>query len=231
MQNTGRNKDWESMSGFVEIEKRYQLLDNDLSKLLKEFTYVGEKRVVDEYFDTKDGFYYQEGIFIRIRNKQDLDIKFNPEHLGKKDINDHVYCHEYSFQEPFKETEREKFNGLAKLIKIYQPSRNTFESFIKENNLMPLLVVDKIRTTYVNELYTCVVDDIKDNGLFLEIEYSGPQGKDRAEILSQMDSFMNGIFAKPLSTGVFEIILRQQNFKLYKKGKYLLEEDVEKNVA
>lgn len=215
------------MSGYIEIEKKYQLLTTDIGELTRKLTYIAEKRVIDDYFDTPDGQFYQAGVFIRIRNQSSLDIKFNPDHLGNSNVSDHVSCHEYSFQEPFQESDKPLFKSLESLIGIRQPSERSFSSFVDTNNLQPLIVIDKIRQTYTNESYTIVVDHIENLGVFMEVEYSGSpdEGLKLEQILSGIDALMEGIPAKSLSTGCFEMILRQKNFDLYKKGKYLLDKD------
>lgn len=215
------------MSDYLEIEKKYQLLNTDIGMLTRKLTYVGERRVVDDYFDTTDGQFYQAGVFIRIRNQSSLDIKFNPGHLGKSNVSEHVSCHEYSFQEPFQETDKLLFKSLEGLIGIRQPSGRSFQSFLDINNLQFFIVIDKIRQTYTNASYTVVVDHIENLGTFLEVEYSGSPHEDLKleQILSGIDALMEGVPVKSLSTGCFEMILRQKNFNLYQKGKYLLDED------
>lgn len=215
------------MSAYIEIEKRYQLLGTDISGLTRKLTYIGEKRVVDDYFDTIDGQFYQAGIFIRIRNLSSLDIKFNPDHLGKSNVSEHVSCHEYSFRKPFQDSDGVLFKSLEGLIGIRQPLENSFQSFMDTNNLHSFLVIDKIRQTYTNESYTIVIDHVKNLGVFMEVEYSGSQDEvlKLEQILSGIDALMKGVSAKSLSTGCFEMTLRQENFDLYKKGKYLLDED------
>jgi len=212
---------------YLEIEKKYQLLCTDICELTKKLSYAGEHRVVDDYFDTIDGQFYQDGVFIRIRNQSSLDIKFNPDHLGKSNVSEHVSCHEYSFREPFQETDSPLFKSLESLINFRLPTGVSFQSFLDANNLRPFIAIDKIRQTYTNELYNVVVDHIKNLGVFMEVEYSGPQDEDLQleGILAGIDTLMKDIPATPLSTGCFEMILRQENFDLYKKGKYLLEGD------
>ena len=215
------------MTGYLEIEKKYQIETESLEPLLKHFTYEGDIRVVDEYFDTPDGKWYQQGIFIRIRNGKSLDIKFNPDHLGKSEgtDGDHVSCHEYSFKEPFGDEEEKHLQTLKNLIRLAVEGVGSFESLIKSNKLQTLLVIDKIRKTYANKQFTAVIDTTQDLGQFLEIEYSGPEGQPLEAVLDEIDSLMEGIPARPLASGSFEMILRKEKFDLYRKGKYLLEED------
>jgi adenylate cyclase class IV len=217
----------------LEIEKKYQLLSADIHELAEKLSYAGEKQVVDNYFDTLDGQFYQDGIFIRIRNQSSLDVKFNPDHLGKSNISEYASCHEYSFREPFQESDDLLFKNLGSLTRLCSPAGASFQSFLDANNLYPLLVIDKMRQTYTNELYTVVVDRVKNLGIFMEVEYSGPQdhGLPLKQILAGIDALVKELPAKPLSTGCFEMILRQKNFELYKKGKYLLEKNEPPNIT
>lgn len=50
-----------------------------------------------------------------------------------------------------------------------------------------------------------------------------------AQILSEIDFFMKNVPAQPLSAESIEMILRKENLSLYKKGKYLLDKDIEKS--
>ncbi|MCP4923191.1 MAG: CYTH domain-containing protein, partial [bacterium] len=172
------------MSSFVEIEKRYQLLNKEITPCKKGFEWVSMEHVLDHYFDTPDGHYYQEGIFIRIRNGQTLDIKFNPDHLGNKHATDHVQCHEYTFKEPFKADEFEKFVHLKSLIKTQLPTGEDFIAFFSANHLIPLLTISKTRATYKRDDFLLVLDDIQGLDPILEVEYAGKtDGKNTQDIV------------------------------------------------
>lgn len=220
------------MSLFFEIEKRYQLLNREITPCKKGFEWVSREHVLDHYFDTPDGHYYQEGIFIRVRNGKTLDIKFNPDHLGKSEDTDHVQCHEYSFNEPFQAKEFENFVHLKSLIKTQLPQGQDFASFFSENGLVPLLTIDKERTTYKRDAFLLVLDDIKGLDPILEVEYAGEaDGKNTQDIVRKIDKMMEGWPLRSLKSGSFEMLLRSENFDLYKKGKYLLEKDLSPKTA
>src|SRR5690606_18640047 len=94
------------MSNVDEIETKFWVVDGNADVFTKDLMCGLETRVVDQYYDTFDGKYYQNGIYIRLRNNNSLDIKFNPEHLhveASKTQLDHVFCHEYNFPVPFSE--------------------------------------------------------------------------------------------------------------------------------
>ena len=113
----------------IEVERKYKVLchenaDRVLAQLLKNLTYVKTTRVVDEYLDTADGTYYQDGIFIRVRNASMLDIKFNPDHVGVtlKEGAYEPFCHEYSFPLPFKVDSEALFDALQTVIPFRKPA-------------------------------------------------------------------------------------------------------------
>ena len=117
------------------------------------------------------------------------------------------------------------------MIRLAVEGVGSFESLIKSNKLQTLVVIDKIRKTYTNEQFIAEIDTIQDLGQFLEIECSGPEGQPLEGVLDEIDSLMEGIPARPLAWGSFEMILRKEKFDLYRKGKYLLEEDIRSKVA
>lgn len=65
------------MNNPVEMEKRFRVHGDDLESFLKNKHFVSSKVVRDEYLDTLDGLFYQDGIYLRVRNEQSLDFKFN----------------------------------------------------------------------------------------------------------------------------------------------------------
>lgn len=212
------------MTSYVEIEKQYRVITGDIFSYLKNFSFQKSKRILDQYFDTVEGHYYQEGIFIRIRNDRSLDIKFNPDHLGQSSPQERISCHEYSFEEPLDNPLYEKkWNELTMLIKIEKPSGSSFEAFLTHNALKPMITLDKTRQTYQAGIFLVEVDEIKDVGTFLEVEYAGsPVSKEQIpSVLSTIDELVKEMPIEPVATGTFEAILRQRNFELYKKGKYL----------
>mgnify|MGYP007072436610 CR=1 FL=1 len=61
----------------------------------------------------------------------------------------------------------------------------------------------------------------------LEIEYKPSQDNSISieQISGEIDALTASLQTMPLYSGSFEMILRKKNFELYKKGKYLLDED------
>ncbi len=217
------------MQGPLEVEKKYRVTNTDTIKtFLQNLPFEKEKRVVDHYFDTKDGLFYQHGIFIRVRNDLSLDIKFNPEHLKEDASNtrgDHVVCHEYNIPLPFSTVSEQTFEAINKAfaghIFLTKPNPFTFEAFLEENNLSTLVLLDKKRTTYRTDTLEIALDEFKDFGTFIEFESK--------QTHTTMDAFYHDVSLltedlniEPFDSGYVELALLQTNEALYKTGKYLI---------
>ena len=210
------------MGLMIEIEKKYRVLDfHHIKDFLKPMNYVSSGRIVDQYFDTVDGFYYQQGVFIRSRNNETLDVKFNPNHLKDKSNNDHVNCCEYSFDIPFHSSFEDLFESLRHFIDIKKPFPYSFQNFLIENHLISLVTIDKTRSSYENETCIIAVDDLYGFGTFIEFE--AKDGTQNAqEFVQYVENLIQGLSLEPISSGYVEFALRETNESLYKKGKYLL---------
>lgn len=75
--------------------------------------------------------------------------------------------------------------------------------------------------------FEIILDIITGLDPILEIEYIGSQNtnKSQKDIVSEMEQLIAPLGLTSLRTGSFEMLLRKKDFDLYKKGKYLLEED------
>jgi len=53
---------------FVEIEKKYELVESDLNAIKSNFEFLWEKKIEDKYFDTEDFYLCKNNIWLRKRN-------------------------------------------------------------------------------------------------------------------------------------------------------------------
>lgn len=212
------------MSAPIEIEKRFKVTKGDIADFLKAKKFISTKTVVDEYLDTPEGMFYQDGIFIRLRNEKSVDIKFNPDHLGRKDSSEHVVCHEYNIPVPFEPSSMNVFETVGKMIPLKCPAPYSYEEFLNINNLQPLVVLDKKRATYEDDIFVIAVDEFADFGTFLELE-----AKDNSmgleNFMAEVAKATQGIVLEEIHSGYVEMRLREINKPLYLKGKYLLPEE------
>ncbi|MCE2715795.1 MAG: CYTH domain-containing protein [Pseudomonadota bacterium] len=215
------------MDNPVEIEKRFYVLE-DLKDFLVSKKFTSSKVISDEYLDTPDGLFYQDGIYIRVRNGKSLDFKFNPEHLGSHNVEYGASCHEYNIELPFESSTISIIETLQKIISIKCPHPYTFEEFLRANNLQSLMVLQKIRDIYEDETFIVAVDKFSDLGTFVEFEAKKFMSSD--SFFKELVAITKGLHLKPLNSGYFELRLREINESLYLKGKYLIDEE-EKVVA
>ncbi len=213
------------MNSPVEMEKKFQVHGEGLKHFLKSKNFVSSKVIVDEYLDTPDGLFYQDGIFIRVRNGKSLDFKFNPNHLGAKGVNEHIVCHEYNVALPFDVSSCHVFETLQKMIQIKCPNPYTYDEFLKVNNLQTLLILNKNRTTYGDDIFIISVDEFADFGVFLELEVKN-NNMSQETFLQKVEEATKDLTVKAFNSGYIELRLRQINEPLYLKGKYLIDLDM-----
>lgn len=213
------------MSNPIEMEKKFQVLNSNLDEFLKNKHFVSSKRVVDQYLDTPDGLFYQDGIFIRVRNEKSVDVKFNPDHLGVQNVTDHTVCHEYNVALPFESSSIHVFETLGKMISIKCPTPYTYDEFLGINNLETLVILDKNRKTYEDDMFIIAIDEFVDFGTFLELE-AKDNTMPKEVFLIEVEKATKGMALQEFNSGYIELRLRDINKALYLKGKYLINPDM-----
>jgi predicted adenylyl cyclase CyaB len=211
----------------LEVELKFQVLDELQTKnFLKNLKFLGEKRNVDVYLDTKDGDLYKRGIFIRIRDNKKLEFKFNLADIQSKEFSKHEHCDEFSFPLPLTQDSIRKINEVCRILGLKEAL--SLEELKSKNNLIDSIVIDKVRQKFTDGKFEYSFDDVKDLGKFLEIEYRASSDEDAEKIKEEMREKLKGLNLKLITTGYNELYWRKNNFELYLQGRYLLEEDYEK---
>jgi predicted adenylyl cyclase CyaB len=211
----------------LEVELKFQVLDELQTKnFLKNLKFLGEKRTIDVYLDTKDGDLYKRGIFIRIRDNKKLEFKFNLADIQSKKFSKHEHCDEFSFPLPLTRDSIRKINEVCRILGLKEVS--SLEELKSKNNLIDSIIIDKVRQKFTDGKFEYSFDDVKDLGKFLEIEYKASSNEDMEKIKEEMREKLKGLNLKLITTGYNELYWRKNNFELYLQGRYLLEEDYEK---
>lgn len=213
------------MSTF-EIELRYTILNpKQLTTFLLPFKKLGQKNDSDVYLDTQQALLYQKGIFIRIRNDKKLEIKFNRACLENPNLAIQDYCEEHSFALPLHEKDLIPLNALLISLNLKPIIQTDLEEFKAVNTLVTHYVIDKIRTSYTNNVFTLAIDEVTDLGTFLEIEFMASSIENLSSIKQQMLELLKDLDLQPLRTGYGTLLLRKKNFEHYLLGRFILEED------
>jgi len=172
---------------------------------------------------------FKRGIFIRIRNRQTVDIKFNPEDIAQETTAyvEHTHCDEVSSPLPLREASMTAINAVLSALGLRRMSSPSLEAFMQNNNLGESLTIDKQRTTYQDGRIHLDLDKVKDLGTYLEIEQMTDESGNRDLILQEMHRHLKGLSLRHVNVGYNELYWRKHDFNIYLQGKYLLAEDYE----
>ncbi len=211
----------------IEVELKFEVnSEDDIKAVLDQgFSYDSTNRLEDIYYDNSKNDLFKKGIFIRARNKDVLDFKFNMRDIQSERFSEeYTHCNEYSFDIPFKAEKIPALHDLLDLLGLNKDGVNSFDSFLSQNNLSQSITVDKTRETYKKGTTTICVDQVKNLGNFVEIEILVD---DESQTKTAQEKIL-GLFPKnkkPVTTGYVALTWKQKDFETYKAGKYHTAED------
>jgi len=208
----------------IEIEMKFQVLaESAIERFVDKLTFLGKKRMVDVYLDTPAADLCKRGLWIRIRDNKKIEYKFNRACMADPALEMQTYCEEYSFANPLQLDQLEAFNKLNDELGLNEAT--SLVQFKRCNNLVEHRVVDKIRSSYQHDMFTIVVDEVKDLGTFLEIELMAKTPEHVAEVKTEMDQVLAGLELKRVKTSYDVLLLRKNNFEQYLQSRFILDED------
>ena len=206
----------------IEVEFRFEIDDESKVRgFLNSLTFLNKTQQKDIYLDTGSGDLFKRGIFIRIRNGERLDFKFNLEDTENK----HEDCNEHSFPLPISEVDFERLDRVCNRLGLGTPGVASLERFMEINYFKEFIVIDKTREKFKDDEFVFCLDDVKGFGKFLEIESMASQGTDLEGLKRKMIERVEIFSPKFLSTGYIELFVKRMDPSLYRQGRYLLEED------
>ena len=186
-----------------EIEILVQLFD-DITKCKKElkdkYEYEGTKLTIDEYYydplrnNLKPNKENQIDECLRLRikdNKHYITYKVD-RFEGKK----WLYSDEY-------ETEVKDINQLHKIFELL--------------GLKKLLTINNNKSIYKTDKYEIAIEEVKDLGNFMEVEYCTNENVDVKEIKEEIQRFIDELgfkVSKELNIGKPEMMIKQNNIKI-----------------
>ena len=185
-----------------EIEILVEVYDSidKIKELLKKYEYVGLKHTIDEYYyDPNNSFLKpdknnQLSHCLRLRSKnKEYSITY------KDDVFENgkwLYSNEY-------ETKVEDINMLKEIF-----NRLGLKKFIEINNKKEIYKTDK---------YEIALEDVKDLGLFMEVEYCTNEDVNVVEVKKEIQNFIDKLNIKvsdELNMGKPEMYLRKHNIKI-----------------
>lgn len=185
-----------------EIEILVEVYD-DIKKIkeaFKDFTYIGLKKTIDEYYydplrdnlkpDKKGGLNH----CLRLRQKNDeysITYKDDVFENGKW-----LYSNEY-------ETKVESLNITKQIF--------------KKLGLIKFIEIDNEKETYTFNDYEIVIENVKDLGLFLEVEYCTDIDVDVKMEKNKIQEFINSLginVSEELNIGKPEMHMKKHNIEI-----------------
>lgn len=203
----------------IEVERKCALTPEGVStlqKYLQEMTPQGVTQQTDSYYDTPNWDLLHQAVFVRVRNAQTLQIKFDEEGSDKQ----HIACIERVFSLAGALPE-----DAHQLMQRFLPpwrSTSTFAEAVRVNALIELARIVKTRSTYTDGNMLVMLDHVEGLGDFVEVEIQCEEHEDTSEARARLEAFIAPLGAQPLTAGYTELWLRHHRPEAYQAGQYHL---------
>ncbi len=179
---------------------------------------------VDTYYDTSDFSCLQQAVFLRIRDRNRLEIKYH-----EQADPDHTYAMERAFPLKPETPEIQELNSLCSRFIPGWQNASTVEAALVINSLTAYVHIEKRRTRYTNERFNLCLDEVVELGDFFEVEMLCPDETGIEQAQAQVHAFVTDLALPTLSSvriGYVELWLRSHLPHVYRLGKYQMESAV-----
>ncbi len=178
---------------YDEIDKVKSIIE------MLDFEYIGKINVIDEYYydpkrkELKPDRNNQINHCLRLRQKNNKSyITYKDDIFEDKKW---IYSDEY-------ETEVESLNIL--------------KTIFDKLGLIKFIEIDNVKETYKNDKYEIVIENVKDLGIFMEVEYLN-ETDDIHKIKKEIQDFIDNLginVSKELNIGKPELFLKRHNIRI-----------------
>lgn len=202
----------------IEVELKFKLTADSLPTLEEYLATIGTARHLqnsDTYFDTSAFDLLRQAVFVRVRNQQRLEFKFNEQAAPA-----HIHCTERVFSLAPEPRQAEEMNYLFSSFLPDWQEDCTVREALHRNGLIELAHIENRRVEYTCENLLLCVDQVEGLGNFLEIETQCEEGSEIAQAVSRVQTFAAGIMALQVHIGYVELWLQKYHPYAYRKGKY-----------
>lgn len=187
-----------------EIEILVEVFDKkeDTLKVLDGFNFVGTKKIIDTYFydplrsDLKPDKNGRLKKCLRIREKDGIGyLTYKFDHFDHNDV--WIYSDEHEL----------KMSDIDTTIKI-----------LSDLGMEVLVKIENEKHTFTSDKYEIVLEDVKDAGIFMEVEYLNPPSeKGVNELKEEIRQFIKTLpikIGEELNSGKPELILKKKGIKI-----------------
>ena len=192
----------------IEVELKFEVSPQSRAQLeaklddLPGVRWLGQIVNDDHYFDTADLACLQQAVFIRIRNHEQLEMKFH-------DQADPAHTHSTERTFPLK-AESPLISEMNALCARFIPgwhAAETINEAIRVNGLEEYAHIANRRTRYAYKAMTLSVDEVDGLGNFFEVETACAEGAEIEQSLARLRAFVAGLAfpaLRPVWTGYVE---------------------------
>jgi adenylate cyclase class IV len=204
----------------IEIELKCELSPQLLEKVrqkIQGMEFRGTAYNDDIYYDTPTWDLLRQAVFVRVRNTQKIEFKFN-----ENASQEHKMSIERIFPLHIPSNDLDRLNSLfTHFLPTWTPA-TSFEDAITKNGLIQLASVNNTRESYANEDIDLNIDHVKGLGDFLEVETQCEEDADTTQAEAILQAFVADLHVEHIKVGYVELWLYKHNPAAYQAGRYHL---------
>ncbi len=211
----------------IEVELKFEIVPRSRTLLQAKLDamplvrWLGRIENADTYYDTANFDGLLQAVFMRIRNRAHLEIKFHEQADPA-----HTHSTERVFPLDAAPPLVKEMNALCSRLVTGWLEAETVEEAIRANTLLEFAHIQNRRTQYVYENLVLSVDRVKGLGDFFEIETHCEEGTETEQAIARLQRFASALAfpsLRPVWVGYVELWLRRYLPQVYQLGKYRVE--------
>ena len=200
----------------IEVEVKFELIAQvQLKEHFPKMHFVRHVHNSDVYYDTPGFDLLRQAVFVRLRNQQRLEFKFNAQAAPA-----HVQCTERTFSLRPPPFQAEEMHALFTRFLPQWRAADSVEEALCGNGLVELARIENSRTHYSSEDLIICIDQVEGIGDFVEIEMQCEEDGDTRQAIAKLCDLTAGFAARQVRVGYVELWLQRHHPHAYRLGKY-----------
>lgn len=202
----------------IEVELKFEIAPASRPRLEEHLATIGPARCLkntDTYYDTPAFDLLSQAVFVRVRNQDRLEFKFNEQAAPA-----HNHCTERVFSLESEPRQAEEMNNLFSGFLPDWRKAGTVNQALQQNGMIELARIENHRSEYTCENLIVCVDQVEGLGNFLEIETQCEEESEIDQAVSRVQAFAAGVVARQVHIGYVELWLQKYHQYAYHQGKY-----------
>lgn len=192
----------------IEVELKFEIPSGTRSLLQEKLVampsvrWLGQIDNTDIYYDTANFDCLQQSVFIRMRNRTRLELKFH-DHVDTA----HTSCSERTFPMKPEPPQMQEINTLCSRFIQGWREASSVEEAIDVNCLVECGRIANQRTQFEHENLILCLDSVKGLGDFFEIEVACDEESEIKQALARLNGFVSALAfpaMRPVQTGYLE---------------------------